>query len=152
MTKNDLKKGNLLIIDDEELITESIEMIAKHHADKIFTANTGKDALEILKKEDIHCVICDISMPEMNGLQVIKSAREDGHKTPFIFYTAHGNEQLMMEVIKYNAFDFLDKPNLEGLLEVVTRGLQVGLGTNPPENNEESFMSDFQTLLKRLEK
>lgn len=149
--KDSQMKGNLLVVDDEELITESIELMTKDHADHIFVANNARDALKTLKTQNIHCVISDISMPEINGIQFIKAAREAGHKMPFIFYTAHGNEQLMMEVVKYNAFDFLDKPNLDGLLEVVSRGLKLGLTGQPSERNQESFESDFHTLLKKLE-
>jgi FixJ family two-component response regulator len=108
--------------------------------------------LDILKKEKIHCVVCDISMPGMNGLEVIKAAREIGYDKPFAFYTAHGNEKLMREVVKYNAFDFLDKPNLDGLQEVVTKGLQKGLNGQSQDSDDQGFMSDFHTLLKRLEK
>lgn len=145
-------KGNLLIIDDEVLLTESIELLMEPHTDHTFVANNGESALKILKDQEIHCIVCDINMPGMSGVDVIKKARAQGHEQPFIFYTAYGNEQLMMEAVKYEAFDFLDKPNLDGLVEVVTRGLKKGLTgqDSPPE--QDAFMSEFQTLLGELQK
>ncbi len=118
--------GNLLIIDDEEYLVDNIKFLLKGYAENIFVAYNGYSGLDILRKENIHCVICDISMPKMNGVQVIEKARQEGFETPFIFYTALGSSDLMREVAKFGAFDFLTKPDFDNLEEVVSRGLREG--------------------------
>ncbi|MBH48299.1 MAG: transcriptional regulator [Halobacteriovorax sp.] len=137
-------KGNLLLIDDEEMILESSKDLLEDIADKIFTANRGAKGIEVFKSETIHCILCDINMPEMNGIEVIKQIRELNANVPFIFYTAHGSDELMREAVKFGAFDFLDKPALEGLEEIVERGLKAGVGSK--EEAPANFISEFQKL------
>lgn len=145
-----MKKGNLLLIDDEEMILESSKMLLQDIADNIFTAISGKKGLEIIEKENIHCVVCDINMPEMNGVEVIQRVREMNNNVPFIFYTGHGSEQLMREVIKFGAFDFLDKPALDGLEETISRGLREGIGESKPDDPM-AFISEYQKILRSLD-
>tara|TARA_R110000868_G_scaffold161466_1_gene391870 strand:+ start:3233 stop:3655 length:423 start_codon:yes stop_codon:yes gene_type:complete len=137
-------KGNLLLIDDEEMILESSKDLLEDIADNIYTANRGAKGVEIFKSETIHCILCDINMPEMNGIDVIKKIREINPDVPFIFYTAHGSDELMREAVKYGAFDFLDKPALEGLEEIVERGLKAGVGAK--DDAPANFVSEFQKL------
>lgn len=145
-------KGNLLIVDDEEHIVDGIQYLVSEYADKIFTAFNGLEALEVLKKEEVHCIICDINMPKMNGLEVIKKVRENQNDVPFIFYTAHGNQELMIEVVKYGAFDFLSKPNLDGLIDVVKRGLNEGIKkVEDRQVDENAYISEYQKLLQEME-
>lgn len=147
-----MEKGSLLIVDDEQDILDRLAMILEEHADHIYMANNGIEALKLIKDNNIHCIICDINMPKMNGVELIKQIRSEGNNTPFVFYTAHGNQDLMMEGVKYGAFDFLDKPNLDGLEDVIFRGLKEGFerqkGTS---KNTEAFISDYQKLLSQLE-
>jgi DNA-binding NtrC family response regulator len=140
------EKGNLLIIDDEPLLLEKTSILLEDIADNVFTAVDGGKGLEILSKEEIHCVVCDINMPEMNGIQVIEKIREDGVDVPFIFYTGHGSRELMKAAVKFGAFDFIDKPNLDGLEEACARGLKIGLRENDLEV-ENDFISEYKELM-----
>lgn len=121
-----MKKGNLLIVDDEQLILQNLKLNLEDYADTIFTASNGLEALQILETQSVHCVICDINMPKMNGVDVIRNLREKNNQIPFVFYTGHGSHQLKLEAAKYGALDFLNKPDLDGLEEVVIKGLKEG--------------------------
>lgn len=147
-----MKKGNLLLVDDEALLLKRLKANLEDYADSIFLASDGIEALEVLSKESIHCVICDINMPRMNGVEVIKKLREQANNVPFVFYTGHGNNELMLEAAKYGAFDFLNKPSLDGIEEVVERGLKMG-STNSIINadSDAEIMSEYQKLLKSLD-
>jgi two-component system nitrogen regulation response regulator NtrX len=127
-----MSQGTLLIVDDEPLILKWLRSNLEEDAGKVLTATNGLEAMAILEAEDVHCVICDINMPKLNGLDVIKRLRGFNKTLPFIFFTGHGSQDLMLEAAKYGAFDFLDKPNLDGLEEVVLRGLQQGLLKKEP--------------------
>lgn len=141
-------KGNLLLIDDEEMILESSKLLLEGLADNIFTASSGKKGLEIFKSNQIHCIVCDINMPEMNGVEVIEKIRDINESIPFIFYTGHGTEELMLEAVKYGAFDFLDKPALDGLEETIKRALMEGTGQKSSDFSFE-FISNYQRLLSK---
>ena len=91
-------------------------------------------------------------MPIMNGLEFIKALRDLKYETPIVFYTGHGNKELMMEAIKYGAFDFLDKPQLTGLEEVISRGMKEGLQRqNSKIESTEQLISYYQKLLKEID-
>jgi two-component system response regulator YesN len=122
-----MSKGNLLIVDDEPFILKTLKYSLSDYADNVFTANNGKEALEIIATSNIHCVVCDINMPVMTGIQVIRKLREEKNDVPLIFYTGHGNNELMKEAVRFGVFDFLNKPDLDGIEEVVVKGLKAGL-------------------------
>ena len=148
-----MKKGNLLIVDDESEIVENIKILLNDLAAEVFTACNGLEAIELIKKHQIHCIVCDINMPIMNGVELIRAIRSEKNNVPFIFYTGHGNQDLMMEAVKYGAFDFLDKPELSNLEEVVSRGLSEGTdGSSDLQLSDETFLSEYQKLLQSLEK
>ena len=130
---------NLLIVDDEKLLVENMTFILAPYTSKIFTGFNGNEGLNVLESEDIHCVICDISMPIMNGVEFIIEARKRGHDMPFIFFSAYGSPELKQEVSKYGAFDFLSKPDFKDLEAVVLRGLREG------------FKCENQKLLEKLQ-
>jgi DNA-binding NtrC family response regulator len=146
-----MRKGNLLIVDDEELIVDNLKITLTEHADNIFIAYNGIEALEVLKDQEVHCIICDINMPNMNGVEFIKEVRAKKLDIPFIFYTGHGNLDLMQEAARYGAFDFLDKPNLDGLIDVITLGLKKGF-CREGENAQdwEVIKTEFAKMLKEL--
>lgn len=150
-----MSKGNLLIVDDEPLILKNLKITLEDYADNIFMAANGIEALEIESQEEIHCIICDINMPKMNGVEVIINLRAKGKDVPVIFYTGHGNQALMIEAAKHGAFDFLDKPNLDGLEDVVSRGMKQGFvrSVKSDENKKEdlnAFISEYSKLLDEL--
>ena len=113
-------KGNLLLIDDEEELTESLKELLEEEAQNIFLAHNGKEALSILENHKIDCVVSDIKMPVMDGVKVMKIAREKGFNQPIIFFTGHGTEQLKKEVQDLGAADLLMKPNFL-MLELAIR-------------------------------
>lgn len=118
-------KGNLLLIDDEAELSESMKELFMDEAQEIFIANNGQEALEILERNDIDCVVSDIKMPVMDGLKFMKLARERGHEQPIIFFTGHGTEQLKKEVRELGAADLLMKPNFL-MLELAIRKHMAG--------------------------
>ncbi|HXH75348.1 MAG TPA: response regulator [Bacteriovoracaceae bacterium] len=142
---------NLLVIDDEELLLNNMKIMLSSYASSIFTAKNGKEGLSVLDAQEIHCVICDITMPVMNGVEFIKEVRARNNEVPIIFYSAYGSHSMMMEVSKYGAFDFLRKPDFEDLENVVTRGLAEGFNRrHGKERVPGDFISEYQELLEKI--
>lgn len=146
-----MTKGNLLIIDDEELLVRSIKFLMNEHAEKIFTAFNGAEGFKVLSEEKIHCVICDIAMPVMTGVELLRKVRAQGSDVPFIFYTAYDHNELMMQAAQLGAYDFLKKPDFDCLQEVVSRGLREGF-QRPLTNSSDKLMSDYEKILIDLSK
>jgi CheY-like chemotaxis protein len=116
-------KGNLLIVDDEVDLSENMKELLEDEAEQIFLAFNGQQGLEILKKNQIDCVVSDIRMPVMDGLRMLREARRLGLQTPFIFYTGHGSPELKMEATDLGARDLITKPNFFNLESAVKEAL-----------------------------
>lgn len=111
-------KGTLLIIDDEPELVKNLSEIFSDYLEQVITAGDGKQGLEVLSQKKVDCVICDFSMPIMDGLQVISKTRMFGNQVPFIFYTGFGNEELKNQVAEYESTLFLAKPNVKELIDM----------------------------------
>ena len=141
----DSAKIKILIVDDEESITKLLATLLKDQVDEIKVAYNGKEALNIVKKEKgISLILTDIKMPIMDGLEFIKRVREMGHDTPVIFFTGYGSQEYMVQALEYGAYDFIDKPNLENLEEIVGRCINEKFGKvkNGQEKKAEADWAD----------
>jgi CheY-like chemotaxis protein len=116
-------KGNLLIIDNDVELLETIAIIVHDLADVVYTAENGEEALKVLKDNEVNCIVCDINMPVMNGIELLKILREKKVDIPFILYTGYGDQALRGEVKQHEPFAFIDKPDLDGLTTQVVAGL-----------------------------
>lgn len=143
-----MKKGNLLLIDDEALLISTLRETLQDSADEIHMAYNGEEGLKIVEEQLIHCIVCDINMPTMNGLEFAKRLRASGDDTPLIFYTGQGNRELLLEAVKYGAFDFLNKPNLSGLGAVIEHGLREGLKGPDKTLPADVHQAELMKLLK----
>ncbi|MFC1855956.1 response regulator [Thermodesulfobacteriota bacterium] len=102
---------NLLIIDDDNIITELWHDYFSTMEDyTISTANCGADGLSLIKSNDFDIVITDINMPGLNGLEVVKHAKKIKPELELIVMTAFGTVELAVTAMKYGAFDFILKP------------------------------------------
>lgn len=143
-------KGNLLIVEDDSLLAESLKLNLSDCADQIFLAEDGLAGLEVMAQQNIHCIVCDINMPRMNGVEFLIKLRSQNKMLPFIFFTGHGNRELMLEAVKYGVFDFIDKPHFRGLEEVVNRGLKLALTGIETPPDETVLITEYQKLLNTL--
>lgn len=116
-------QGKLLIVEDDQDLSRVLEEILLKTCSEVQVAEDGLCALELMQKNQFNCILSDIKMPRMDGVALIKEARNRGHEMPFIFYTGHGNRELLLEVVQYGVFDFLSKPNMDTLEEAVSRAL-----------------------------
>lgn len=116
-------KKKILLIDDEEILIKRVSKLLSGPDIEIGTAFNGEEGLVQILSEKWDLIICDINMPKLNGIEVIKKAREKGCNYTFVFFTGHGNQELMLESLKYGAYAFVDKPQFSGLKEIVFQSL-----------------------------
>lgn len=98
------------VVDDESSIRRSMQfaLTAAGYEPRPFVS--GQDFLEELPHLPAGCVLLDIRMPEMNGLQVLSAIRVSGRRFPVIMMTGHGDVPTAVEAMKLGADDFLEKP------------------------------------------
>ena len=88
-------------------------------------AEDGKSGLDKISKTNFDLVLCDIKMPKMDGIEVLKKAKEKYGSIPFIMLTGHGNIETAVKAMKYGAYDFIPKPpDLNRLLTSVRNALE----------------------------
>lgn len=117
--------AKLLIVDDERAIRNTLRDILEFEQYEIDEAPDGPEALTKLKDGDYDLVLCDVKMPKLDGLDVIKQAFEELKDPPqFIMISGHGNIETAVEATKLGAFDFIEKPpDLNRLLVAIRNAL-----------------------------
>jgi two-component system nitrogen regulation response regulator NtrX len=117
----------VLLIEDEESIRRVMSRILKEENDQyqITEAVDGKQGLDFLSKGQFDLVLCDIKMPKMDGIEVLKKANDEMLNIPFIMLTGHGNIETAVEAMKLGAYDFISKPpDLNRLLNSVRHAFE----------------------------
>lgn len=112
-------KGNLLIVDDEPMLSEGLKYMLRNKCENVFLAENGDEALKIILSHQIHCVLSDLYMPVMNGMELFKKVRETDEKLPFIFYTGQTVETIYNELGDYKNFNVVAKPLIEDVIKLV---------------------------------
>jgi DNA-binding NtrC family response regulator len=117
--------GRILIVDDDRSFCQSLSILLTRHGCEVFTALTGREALEALSKESCDVVITDLKMEEMSGLDLLRRIRANFPEVEVILLTAFGSIPTAVEAIKAEAFDYVTKPykNAE-LLVVVDKAIE----------------------------
>lgn len=103
----------ILIVDDEKMIRMGMKNAIdwmKIGIDEVFTAASGNEALEILKKEEPQIMVTDIQMTEMTGLELIKAAREVVPELRVIVLTGFDNFEYARQSLRLQVQDFFLKP------------------------------------------
>ncbi len=100
---------NILVCDDEKDIVSALNIYLTADGYQVFEAYNGKEAIELLQKEDIHLVLMDIMMPEMNGISAMVKIREMSN-VPVILLTAKSEDTDKVLGLTVGADDYVTKP------------------------------------------
>ena len=101
--------ANILICDDERDIVSALKIYLSSEGYTLFEAYTGREALEVVKKHDIHLILMDIMMPEMDGISATAKLRETCN-VPIILLTAKSEDTDKVLGLNMGADDYITKP------------------------------------------
>ena len=125
------------IIDDEPLIRESLRDLLRSAGLKVQTFASAQEFLTSQPSETPGCLLLDVRMPGISGLELQRQLCSGGSPVPIIFMTGYGNIPMSVRAMKAGAFEFLTKPCPdEDLLSVVNQAIERGSRTG--ESNSES--------------
>ncbi|PKP53059.1 MAG: response regulator [Bacteroidetes bacterium HGW-Bacteroidetes-1] len=115
--------ARILIIDDEASIRRTLREILEYEKYSIDDVGTGMEALSLLHDKEYDVILCDIKMPEMDGIETLEAIRQV-NDTPVIMISGHGTIETAVEAIKKGAYDYISKPpDLNRLLITIKNAL-----------------------------
>ncbi len=115
--------ARILIIDDEPSIRRTLREILEYEKYQIDEAGTGMDALTVLNEQEFDVILCDIKMPEMDGIETLEGIKQIT-ESPVIMISGHGTIETAVEAIKKGAYDYISKPpDLNRLLITIKNAL-----------------------------
>jgi two-component system nitrogen regulation response regulator NtrX len=116
--------AHILVIDDEKSIRNTLREILEYEKFTVDLAEHGAEGLEKYRQGKYDIVLCDIKMPEMDGLEVLEKIFEEEGDAQVIMISGHGNIDNAVEAIKKGAYDFIEKPlDLNRLLITIRNAL-----------------------------
>ncbi|MBT8370814.1 MAG: response regulator, partial [Deltaproteobacteria bacterium] len=115
---------SILLVDDEEGIRKVLGIALTDMGYHVTTAANGRQALDIFKKDSPAIVLTDIKMPEMDGIELLRRIKALDPDTEVIMITGHGDMDLAIKSVKYEATDFVTKPINDDILEIALQRAQ----------------------------
>jgi DNA-binding NtrC family response regulator len=117
--------STVLVVDDKEMMRDSVGTTLQRAGFTIVAAPGGQQALDVIARRRPDCVVTDLKMPGLTGVELLEHIREIDDDLPVVLMTAYGDVSTAVKAIKLGAFDFITKP-FEGdeLVIAVKRGIE----------------------------
>lgn len=132
----------ILVIDDERAIRNTLNEILSFEGFKVEEAADGAEGLKKIQDGNYDCILCDVKMPKMDGIEVLGKVKESHPDTPFIVISGHGNIETAVDAVKKGAYDFISKPpDLNRLLITIRNAM-----------DKKSLVAETKQLRKRISK
>jgi FixJ family two-component response regulator len=98
------------VVDDDASVRIATDKLLSSYGYRVYTFASAEEFLQSSCLNDSSCVIADVQMPAMSGLDLLRHMRAQGYTTPFIFITAFPEENVRTQALKAGAISFLAKP------------------------------------------
>jgi two-component system response regulator FixJ len=120
-----MNKGKVYVIDDDEAMRDSLNFLLDAADFDVRLFETAENFLDVLPGLEFGCVVSDVRMPGIDGIELLKRMKASHGKFPVVIMTGHGDVPLAVEAMKLGAVDFLEKPfeddRLIGMIEAAIR-------------------------------
>jgi two-component system, LuxR family, response regulator FixJ len=118
-------QGKVYVIDDDEAMRDSLNFLLDSAGFEVTLFETAQDFLDVLHGLEFGCIISDVRMPGIDGIELLKRLKAGQSRFPILIMTGHGDVPLAVEAMKLGAIDFLEKPfeddRLTGMIEAAIR-------------------------------
>lgn len=140
----------VFVVDDDAAMRDSIACLLESENLSCRVFSDAGSFLEFCDRQQQGCILLDIRMPGMSGMELLENLKANGIQLPVIFITGHGDVPLAVRALKLGAFDFLQKPfSASELLERVHAALNLMLERRQKSRKQDSLRSNFDALTKR---
>jgi DNA-binding NtrC family response regulator len=119
--EDEMFSPRILVVDDEMIVCESCQRILQEESYEVECVTSGQEAIERMKETPFDIVITDLKMPGVDGMEVLKSIREDYPDTVVIMITGFSTVETAVEAMKLGAFDYIPKPFTPDEVSIVVK-------------------------------
>ena len=143
-------EATVFIVDDDAAVRDSLRMLMKSVALPVQLFASANEFLDAWKPEWVGCVVLDVRMPGLSGLDLQRELIQRRITLPVIFITGHGDVQMAVETLQLGAFDFLQKPfRDDDLLERIQRALAQEVADREMNRQKEVVRARVASLTPR---
>ncbi len=143
-------ENKVYIVDDDTAVRDSLEALLMAHGFDVVCFPSGVDFIDACNEECSGCVLLDIRMPRMDGMEVQARLHAIRPDLPVIMITGHGDVSMAVRAMKAGAVDFVEKPlREEALLEAIEAALQIARETHRQQDLGAQALSNIEKLTPR---
>jgi len=135
------------IIDDDEALRESLVFLLESAGVSVVAHESAAAFIAVLPRGGVGCVVTDIRMPGMSGLDLVRWLSSNGYSTPVIVMTGHGDIPLAVEAMKAGVVDFIEKPFDD---ELLLTAIRVALAEQADNEARDAERHDIESRLESL--
>jgi FixJ family two-component response regulator len=140
----------VFVVDDDISVRESLELLIQSAGWRPRTFASAQEFLDHSHTQAPGCVVLDVSLPDLNGLELQQRIASDRNDLPIIFLTGHGNIPMSVQAMKRGAIEFLTKPfEAEALLSAIRQAIERSQTSLGAEEELRALQQDYDSLSGR---
>ena len=143
---------NVYIVDDDDAVRDSLMFLLKTENINCYAYASAEEFLDVFSQEMNGCMILDIRMPGVSGMELQKTLLEKECQLPIIFITGHGDIEVAVEAMRLGAFDFIQKPfHDQELLDRINRAMDLSRKGLDEQHLRQEVSEKLESLTAREE-
>lgn len=121
------ENGRIIVVDDDEYVLDSTATLLRLSGFEVAAVNSANKALAKIAKERFNLVLTDVNMPEVTGIELLRSIRQQDEELPVVLMTAYAELNIAVAAVKEGAFDLIIKPYSPAhLIHAIEKGIRFG--------------------------
>jgi len=144
-----LSAKKVLVIDDEQIVLDSVKKILEPEGHQVATAQSGRKGLELAMKQDFDIVLTDIRMPEIGGMRILREIKRSKPALPVVIITGYATVKSAVQAMKLGAANYIEKPFLP---ETLVKALQEALKLAAEKVPEPQGLVHKEVMVQVLER
>lgn len=143
-------EATVFVVDDDQAVLTSLQMLMETVEMKIRTYSRCEDFLNSYDPSQTGCLVLDIRMPDMSGLELQQKLIEMKYEIPVVIITGHGDVPMAVEAMKAGAMEFIEKPFRDQiLLDAINRAIKKDIESKTKHVSRERFLESCSSLTRR---
>ncbi|WP_417389717.1 response regulator transcription factor [Gimesia sp.] len=144
------QEATVFVVDDDPAIRKSLRWLIESVGLKVQTHELASEFLESYSPEFPGCLVLDVRIPGMSGLELQEKLRERGYDIPVIIVSGYGDVPMAVRAMKAGAIDFLEKPvSDQVLLDYIQKGIETDIRNKQNRVQNQDLMERKETLTRR---